>query len=234
MQANHQKPIREARPQPRPDFKVEADRRKIEDMAEVYRRIDEARQEPTTGHDMGPYRVNGMTIQERIIIGVMEVVEVKVGRGQTRQKAVRSKYNHPLDKYLVHGWLGDAHPSGDGDQRHQAGMTIHKHFMYALAMPKVVRNYSHSSGGGGMEEWSARRLDAREHFNSAMADLNFMGQRIVLSLCCLAEGLSDFDQEMMEEGAGWRPRFAMPRLIEALDDLRSHYRRNPEPRTLLS
>jgi hypothetical protein len=200
------------------------------DLADRLVRLSESGIEVVEGHDTGPYRVHGMTVDERLNAGLLEIVEVRIGRGRKSRKGVRSKYTHPLDKYLAQEWLGDI--EAEGKWRFDAGMMIHHHFKVALADPRVTASYT-PAGSGGREEWGVLRLDARTHLNAAMLALNSMSQRIVLSICCLAEGLSDFDEEMIETGRIWRPRVARIRLVEALDDLRRHYQRHPPPKHLL-
>lgn len=190
---------------------------------------------PRPDQDRGPVIRLGMTMEERLALGIEQIEPVSLGKGYDTVDVVRRKWAHVLDMYYDQGKLGDGEKAG---YRRDVGMGLAEDFHKALAAARVTANYEGRSSGSN-EGWSLMQIEARNRLNVIFRGiknldgtyaerpvLNSMGSRLALHVCCLGEGTQSFDQAMMAAPQpGWRRGHAMSRLVEVLDDLLAHHRR---------
>ncbi len=211
-------------------IKAEA-RRRARDQRRAW--VDD---QPTAGKDRGPWLVNGMTMEERVGLGIegIEPVSIVEGSGLATVRVMRRRYLHPLDRYLKAGKLGPLRRRHTL-ALHVAGMALHEDFVGAMAMAKVSSGYE-PRGSAGVQEYSDARLAARKRMNLLFRGrqwpdgtikvyplLRPLAGRVALHVCCLGEGTSSFDKAMAQHNRRWKKGTAMDILIEALEVMSPFY-----------
>ena len=212
--------------------------------AETERRDDAKRrawvdqQPPPPDKDRGPWLVNGMTMEERVALGIegIEPVKIVMGSGHATVDCLRRRFLHPLDRYLHAGKLGDP---GRRHARalHAAGMALHADFVGAQAGARVTSGYEPRGQGSRVQTYSDARLAARKRMNQLFRGRQFrdgtiravpllrpMAGRVALHVCCLGEGTASFDKAMSETSLRrWKKGTAMAYLLQALAVLEPFY-----------
>ncbi len=217
-----------------PTDAAKAEKRRVN---KAKRRAHADAQPPAAEKDRGPWLVNGMTMEERLNLGVegIEPVEIISGSGHATVNVLRRRFLHPLDLYLSHNKFGPSHHRA-AQALHVAGMALHEDFLNAQAMAKVSSGYE-PRGSGGVAAYSDSRLAARKRINLLFRGtlyrdgtvevaplLHHMDGRVALHVCCMGEGTSSFDRHMKRTSLlGWMTGRAMVHLVSALKTMAPFY-----------
>ena len=111
----------------------------------------------------------------------------------------------PITYYHHRGWIDEA--------QHDAGMIFRDCFEQAAIGQKAI-DWEAIYGSNKKDDLKPRQAEAMHELRRMLRSTNKVGRALLLSVCGEGRSVSEF-----EKAAGWRDRYGIERLREALDDV---------------
>ncbi len=111
----------------------------------------------------------------------------------------------PITYYHHRKWIDEA--------QHDAGMIFRDTFELAAIGTKAI-DWDAVYGVGKKEDLKPKQAEAMHELKRMLRSTNKVGRALLISVCGEGRPVTEF-----EKAAGWRERFGMERLREALDDI---------------
>lgn len=122
-----------------------------------------------------------------------------------RQTIAVNVREHPITYYFHRGWI-DEH-------QHEAGEIFRDLWEGSLIGNRAI-DWETVYGVKPKEDLKPRQAESLHELRRVLRHTNKIGRSLLISVCGVGEPITQF-----EKAAGWRPRYGIERLREALDDV---------------
>lgn len=111
----------------------------------------------------------------------------------------------PITYYRHRNWINEA--------QHDAGMIFRDTFELAAIGQKAI-DWESVYGIASQTDLKPKQAEAMHELKRILRSTNKVGRALLIAVCGEGTSVTDF-----EKAAGWRPRYGIERLREALDDV---------------